>query len=147
MQNLRVKVKVSGKYSAHLDKFIGPCHFDWNSVNRTTTMDQITVKVERSSWSRSCNKTFNFTTKRYFSACLRETFQTVSRTESTRIAKLKKIIDQNIIEPALAECAAWIPFAPTKNGKLLLCVDHWSTNAVTKRNAYPIPYIGEFINL
>ncbi len=46
--------------------------------------------------------------------------------------------------------ATWlspIMLVPKKNGKLKICVDFRKPNKTTKKNPYPLPFLGEVLNI
>lgn len=60
--------------------------------------------------------------------------------------KIKKMLSQQVIEPAHMSWLAPILFAPRKGGSLPFCVDYRRLTAVTKRDSYPIPCMDKCIN-
>ena len=56
---------------------------------------------------------------------------------------LKDNLKKGFISPSQAPFASPILFAAKPNGGLRFCVDYRKLNAITKRNAYPIPLIDE----
>ena len=53
--------------------------------------------------------------------------------------EIKKMLDADVIEPAITEWAAPIVFAPKKDGYLRFCIDYRRLNELTVRDSYPIP--------
>ncbi len=68
------------------------------------------------------------------------------RQRELELIEIRKILEQDIIEPATSEWAAPIVFAPKKDGSLRFCIDYRRLNAATKRDAYPIPRMDECID-
>ena len=61
-------------------------------------------------------------------------------------AEIQKMMEVDVIEPAVSEWAAPIVFAPKKDGSLRFCIDYRRLNAVTIRDSYPIPRMDECID-
>ncbi len=40
-----------------------------------------------------------------------------------------------------------IVITPKKNGKLIICIDFRKSNATTKKDPYPLPFINEVLNI
>lgn len=55
--------------------------------------------------------------------------------------ELNRMIALDVIEPSNSPWNNPIVFAPKPNGKIRLCLDSRKLNAVTKRDAYPLPHI------
>jgi hypothetical protein len=55
-------------------------------------------------------------------------------------------LDKGWIAPSRSPAGAPILFAPKKDGSLRLCVDYRGLNALTIKNRYPLPLIGETID-
>ena len=68
----------------------------------------------------------------------------------TEQAALRQYIDDNLrkgfIRPSESPAASPILFVKKKDGTLRLCVDYRRLNAITKRNLYPLPLIGDLLD-
>lgn len=53
------------------------------------------------------------------------------------------MLGMDVIEPAQAEWASPIMFAPKKNGSLPLCIDYRKPSIVTVKDAYSISQMGK----
>ena len=72
------------------------------------------------------------------------------RAGPTRRAKekedLQEMLDAGVIRPSSSEWASPIVYAPKADGSLRFCVDYRRLNAITVRDAYPIPRMDECID-
>ena len=59
---------------------------------------------------------------------------------------IRKMIEQDVIEPAVSEWASPVVFAPKKDGTQRFCVDYRRLNAVTKTDVYPLPRIDDCLD-
>jgi hypothetical protein len=63
---------------------------------------------------------------------------------------LREYIDENLansfIQPSRSSAGAPVLFAPKANGELRLCVDYRGLNAITIKNRYPLPLVGEILD-
>jgi hypothetical protein len=64
--------------------------------------------------------------------------------------EVQKYLDENLakgfITPSESPAASPILFVKKKDGSLRLCVDYQSLNAITIKNRYPLPLIGDLID-
>ena len=60
--------------------------------------------------------------------------------------EVKRMLKEGVIEPCTSEWGSPIVFAPKKDGSLRFCIDYRKLNAVTIRDAYPIPRMDECID-
>ena len=51
-----------------------------------------------------------------------------------------------MIRPSDSPWTSSVVLVKKKNDKLHFCVDYWKLNAITKKNAYPLPRIDEMLN-
>ena len=59
--------------------------------------------------------------------------------------EVRKMLDEGIIEPSSSPWAAPIVLVKKKSGGVRFCVDYRKLNAVTRKDAYPLPRIDETI--
>ena len=59
---------------------------------------------------------------------------------------LKDALKKGWIRPSSSPLASPCFFVPKSNGKLRLCIDYRKLNAITKKNAFPIPLIDNLIS-
>ena len=60
--------------------------------------------------------------------------------------ELKKMIENDIIEPSSSPWASNVVLVKKKDGSVRFCVDYRKLNAVTKKDAYPLPHIGDTLD-
>ena len=60
--------------------------------------------------------------------------------------ELKKMLEQDIIEPSKSAWSSPILLVPKRDGGYRFCVDYRALNAVTKKDAYPLPYISAILD-
>lgn len=60
--------------------------------------------------------------------------------------ELKDMLDQGIVEPSKSSWSSPILLVPKKDGTYRFCVDYRKLNAVTKKDAYPIPYVSAILD-
>lgn len=67
-----------------------------------------------------------------------------------QLAELRRYLDENIasgrIRESVSAAGAPILFVPKKDGTLRLCVDYRGLNAITIKNRYPLPLIGDLLD-
>lgn len=61
-------------------------------------------------------------------------------------AELKKMLADNIIEPSSSAWSSPILMVPKKDGGYRFCVDFRRLNKVTKKDAYPLPYVSGILD-
>jgi deoxyuridine 5'-triphosphate nucleotidohydrolase len=60
--------------------------------------------------------------------------------------EIKRMLDANIIRPSTSPWASPIVVVSKKNGKKRFCVDYRKVNAITRKDAYPLPRIDEMMD-
>ena len=60
---------------------------------------------------------------------------------------IASMIDANVIEPSTSPWASPIVIVPKKDGSKRFCVDYRKLNAITTKNAYPLPCIDEILGV
>lgn len=53
--------------------------------------------------------------------------------------RVEEMLASGVVEPAVSEWAANVVLAKKKDGSLRFCIDYRKLNAVTKKDAYPLP--------
>jgi hypothetical protein len=61
-------------------------------------------------------------------------------------AEIQRMLDANIIQLSTSPWASPVVIVSKKNGKKRFCVDYRKLNGVTKRDAYPLPWIDEMMD-
>lgn len=60
--------------------------------------------------------------------------------------ELKKMLDAGVVEPCKSAWSSPICLVPKKDGTYRFCVDYRQLNAVTRKDAYPLPYISSILD-
>lgn len=60
--------------------------------------------------------------------------------------ELKKMLDSGIVEPSKSAWSSPILLVPKKDNTYRFCVDYRALNAVTKKDAYPLPYVSAILD-
>ena len=66
------------------------------------------------------------------------------REEASRL--LKDMLDKKIIQPSCSPWESPIVLVPKKDGSVRFCIDYRKVNAVTRRDAYPLPRIDDTLD-
>ena len=61
------------------------------------------------------------------------------------MAALKEMQDGGIVEPSQSPWSSGVVLVPKKDGSTRFCVDYRPLNAVTKKDAHPLPHIQEVV--
>lgn len=61
-------------------------------------------------------------------------------------SELKKMLDLGIVEKSTSAWSSPILLVPKKDGTYRFCVDYRKLNKVTKKDAYPLPYISNILD-
>ena len=57
--------------------------------------------------------------------------------------ELEKMLREDIIEPSDSPWAVNVVWVKKKDGSVRFCVDYRKLNECTKKDAYPLPHIGD----
>src|SRR5260364_41307 len=60
--------------------------------------------------------------------------------------ELQKMLEHKLIQTSDSSWASSVVLVRKKNGKLRFCVDYRKLNAITKKDAYPLPCIDKMLN-
>lgn len=60
--------------------------------------------------------------------------------------ELQKLLDEDIVEPSTSGWSSPIILVPKKEGGYRFCVDFRKLNKVTKKDAYPLPYVSAILD-
>lgn len=60
--------------------------------------------------------------------------------------ELEKMLGENVIEPCKSPWSSPVCLVPKKDGTYRFCIDFRQLNAVTKKDAYPLPYISSILD-
>ncbi|PZC75971.1 hypothetical protein B5X24_HaOG205264 [Helicoverpa armigera] len=62
------------------------------------------------------------------------------------VEQLDEMLKDDVVEPAESPWSSPVLLTPKKNGELRFCLDSRKLNAVTKKDAYNLPYISEILD-
>jgi hypothetical protein len=62
------------------------------------------------------------------------------------IEQLDEMLKEGVVEPCESAWSSPVLLTPKKNGQLRFCLDSRKLNAVTKKDAYSLPYISEILD-
>lgn len=60
--------------------------------------------------------------------------------------ELKKMLEMDIIEPSKSSWSSPVLLVPKKDKSYRFCVDYRALNAVTRKDAYPLPYVSAILD-
>ena len=60
--------------------------------------------------------------------------------------QLNEMLENGVVEPSTSSWASPVLLVPKKDGSMRFCVDFRKLNAVTKKDAYPLPYISSILD-
>ena len=60
--------------------------------------------------------------------------------------EIQQMLDNKLIQPSNSPWTSPVVLVRKKNSKLCFCVDYRKLNAITKKDAYPLPRIDEMLN-
>ena len=66
------------------------------------------------------------------------------REEASRL--LKEMLDKKVIQPSSSPWASPIVLVPKKDGSVRFCINYRKVNAITRRDAYPLPRIDDTLD-
>ena len=76
-----------------------------------------------------------------------QTFRRIPPNQYEEVKKhIKKLLDNGVIVESRSPYSAPIVLARKKDGTLRMCVDYRRFNAITKRDAFPLPRISELLD-
>lgn len=59
---------------------------------------------------------------------------------------VKEMLDEDVIEPSQSAWSSPVILVPKKNGEYRFCVDYRQLNKVTRKDAYPLPFISTILD-
>lgn len=62
------------------------------------------------------------------------------------IEQLDEMLKEDVVEPCESAWSSPVLLTPKKNGQLRFCLDSRKLNAITKKDAYSLPYISEILD-
>ena len=60
--------------------------------------------------------------------------------------ELQKMLEEGVIRPSKSEWASPITLVPKKDGSIHFCVDYRKVNAITRKDAHPLPLIQDIFD-
>ena len=76
--------------------------------------------------------------------------QSVRRMPQLRRQEAKKLLDdmlgRAVIQPSSSPWASLVVLVPKKDGSLRFCIDYQRVNAVTQKDAYPLPRVDDTLD-
>ena len=59
---------------------------------------------------------------------------------------LQDMLSKGVIQPSSSPWGSPIVLIPKKDGSVRFCIDYWKVNAVTRRDAYPLPRTDDMLD-
>lgn len=153
-KNLNYVVMRSESHVSNIDPTIDNnaklCDYDHLSEDQRTTADHIIsqfrdISYEERGLGRTTLITHSIDTGD--AAPIRQHYYRMPiEKQRMLVEQLDEMLKEDVVEPCESPWSSPVLLTPKKNGQLRFCLDSRKLNAITKKDAYSLPYIAEILD-